>query len=98
MLAVGGPDGTIRLLDAANRREWARLPDPNQAGTSWITFSPDGAQLIATSNEARAVHVWDLRQTRRELTALGLDWQAPTYPPARSATPLRLVIIAAEQP
>jgi WD40 repeat protein len=90
VLALGGPDGSIRLFDAGTAREFVRLPDPRQAGTTWLAFSPDGARLVATSNDTRAAHVWDLRQTRRELAELGLDWEGPAYPTASLAGPLRL--------
>ena len=34
-----------------------------------------------------AVHVWDLRTIRRQLAAMGLDWDAPAYSDQDPADP-----------
>lgn len=51
------------------------------------TFTPDGARLIGVGN-GKGVHVWDLRLIRRHLAEMGLDWDAPPYPPIDSPSPL----------
>jgi hypothetical protein len=40
-------------------------------------LSPDDGQLAVTT-ENQLIHLWDLRQLRRGLGALGLDWGKPT--------------------
>ena len=44
-------------------------------------FGPDGTEFIAVSGDGTAWR-WDLRAMRRELKALGLDWDAPDFPAA----------------
>ena len=48
----------------------------------WLGFTPDGAKLVAISTYSRAIHVWDLREIRRNLAAMQLDWESPPYPAA----------------
>jgi tetratricopeptide (TPR) repeat protein len=38
---------------------------------------------VATTG--RAIQVWDLRAVRRQLAAMGLDWEMPPYPPEADA-------------
>jgi len=81
MLAVESGEGSIRLVDPNTGNEYARLEDPSQDRARHITFSPDGTQLIATNDDSRTIHVWDLRLIRRQLAERGLDWNLPPYPP-----------------
>ena len=81
ILAVESGAGSIRLLDPNTGSEYARLEDPNQDRARHITFSPDGTQLIATNDDSRSIHVWDLRLIRTQLAKLDLDWDLPAYPP-----------------
>jgi Anaphase-promoting complex, cyclosome, subunit 3 len=57
------------------------LDDPNQDLCYAPVFSPDGTKLIVV-NGGNGIHVWDLRLIRERLAELGLDWDAPVYPPA----------------
>jgi WD40 repeat protein len=89
LLAVETGNGVVRLVDPATGQDHARLEHPNQERASHIAFSPDGACLAITSEDASAIHVWDLRTIRRNLGAMGLDWAAPAFPdadPAESAS------------
>jgi tetratricopeptide (TPR) repeat protein len=56
--------------------------------------SPDGTQLIVTTNTSHCVHVWDLRLIRERLREMHLDWDLPPYPPAsrEKPPPLQLTI------
>jgi serine/threonine protein kinase/WD40 repeat protein len=95
ILAVETGDGVVRLVDPDTGREYARLEDPNQDRAVALTFSPDGSQLIASTHDSPAVHVWDLRAIRAELAQRGLDWDLPPYSPASNptdVTPLRLTV------
>ncbi len=76
LLAVETGYGVVRLVNPATGREYARLEDPNQDQANSIAFSPDGTQLVTTSNDSHSIHVWDLRTIREQLTKMGLDWAA----------------------
>src|SRR5437773_1735233 len=91
-------EGCFRLVTIATGRELARLEDPDRHGGrgAWLaaTFTPDGTRLVAPSRDG--LRVWDLRAIRRELAALGLDWDAPPYPPDDPAgPPVRLEVVGA---
>jgi WD40 repeat protein len=93
LLAVETGSGAIRLVNPDSGREYARLEDPNQDRAGRITFSPDGTQLVATSGDSQSIHVWDLRLIRARLVEMGLDWDVPSYPPAKPAAgPLRVEV------
>jgi WD40 repeat protein len=47
---------------------------PLPTGTLPLALSPDGRHL-AVSVDARRVQVWDLAEVRRQLRAIGLDWE-----------------------
>jgi WD40 repeat protein len=73
--------GRVRLVDPDSGREVATL----DAGTGSLAnffcmaFSPDGTHLAAGRDHM--IHLWDLRRIRAQLAGLGLDWDAPPYPP-----------------
>jgi serine/threonine protein kinase/WD40 repeat protein len=87
ILAVESGEGSIRLVDPATGNEYARLEDPNQDRARYIAFSPDGTQLIATNDDSRSIHAWDLRRIRQQLSDMGLDWDLPPYPPLELKDP-----------
>jgi len=86
MLAVVGPHGEIRLVHSETGRVLARLENPQQHAPYSVTFSADGTRLVVPTNEGLCVHLWDLREIRRQLAPLDLDWNGPEYP-APSAAP-----------
>jgi serine/threonine protein kinase/WD40 repeat protein len=93
VLAVHSGDGVIRLIDIARDLELARLEDPQQKVADLHLLSPDGTQLVVISFPGDSgLRTWNLRQLRRQLKELGLDWDAPEYPPEPPAMPLRLVV------
>jgi serine/threonine protein kinase/WD40 repeat protein len=73
--------GRVRLVDPETGREVATLDAG--AGVSGhffgLGFSPDGTYLAASRDHI--VHLWDLRSVREQLSDMGLDWNAPPYPP-----------------
>jgi WD40 repeat protein len=69
--------GIARIIDADTDKEYARLEDPDQQRTAHFTFTPDGAKLVCAMGEGCCVHIWDLHAIRRELAALGLNWDSP---------------------
>jgi hypothetical protein len=88
--------GAIRLVRPQDRTELTRLEVPGQTRLVQRCFAPDGTRLIAVGGEMHALHVWDLRAIRRRLAELGLDWDAPPYPPepapATVAPPLTVTV------
>ncbi len=79
----------------ATGREVARLEDPHQEVVTSRCFTPDGTRLFTTSLQSESIHAWDLRLIRRRLDELGLDWEAPPFPPESprpDPPPRRLVI------
>ena len=87
------PGGHVVLVDAATGRDLARIQGPSRENLRSTTFSPDGT-LFAGVADFRSIHVWDLRAVRRELAAIGLDWDLPPYPPApeTAAAPIKIEI------
>ena len=86
--------GRVRLVDPDSGREVATLDAGTGSSASFfcLAFSPDGTQLAAGRDHI--IHLWDLRRIREQLAALGLDWDAPPYPPAgpdRAPGPVVLV-------
>ena len=82
LLAADTAHGAVRLVDPDTGREYARLENPNQDRARFLSFSPDGTQLVATKGDSQSIHVWDLRAIRQQLAKMGLDWALPPYPPA----------------
>jgi WD40 repeat protein len=88
LAVLGQGNGIYRLVELATGRELARLEDPEQ-NTGAAAFTPDGTKLVVAARDG--LRVWDLRRIRAELAKLGLDWDAPAYPPApKAAVALKL--------
>ena len=82
LLAVRTKSGRVRLIDIRRGDDLAWFESPNQATGSVHIFTPDGTRLITVSRgKDGGILVWDLRAIRRQLKAMGLDWEAPDYPP-----------------
>jgi serine/threonine protein kinase/WD40 repeat protein len=84
MVAVEDTAGAIRLVATDTGAEVLRLEAPEQTRLRPRCFTPDGTRLLATGRDTQAVHIWDLREIRRGLDELGLDWdnsEWPAYPP-----------------
>lgn len=90
LLAVETGSGVIRLINPDNGKDYARLEDPHQDRANHARFAADGTQLTLTTQEGTAIHVWNLRSIRDQLSAMGLDWDLPPYPPADAFEPLTL--------
>jgi hypothetical protein len=80
LMALEIAPGIIHLKDAATDRTVATLEDPHGDRAGWMSFTPDGTQLVSTAPYAKAVHVWDLREIRQKLGDMGLDWDWPEIP------------------
>src|SRR5262249_13836713 len=86
ILAVCISPRQVRLLDVATARELASLTAPDSQRVFHLCFSPDGGQLAASCDN-QAIQVWDLRELRRHLAGMGLDWDAPALAPAKQPGP-----------
>jgi eukaryotic-like serine/threonine-protein kinase len=80
LMAIARTAYSVQLVNANNGEVLAELTSPNPHEVRRLCFSPDGGLLAVTGMEG--IHLWDLRQLRRELTTLGLDWSFPPYPPS----------------
>jgi eukaryotic-like serine/threonine-protein kinase len=101
LLAVEDAPGVIRLVETDTGREVVRLESPEQSRLSPQCFSPDGTRLLACGGDTGSLHVWDLRLLRQELAQLGLEWNAPAYPPRQpiiAAQPLRVEVLPGSPP
>jgi tetratricopeptide (TPR) repeat protein len=101
--AVGSSDGMIRLLAPNAEKEIARLPSPEAGFIAPSDFNPDGTLLLASGSDSGTLYIFDLRQIREQLAELGLDWDAPPYPPCKPEdvrpavdAPLEVELIDAE--
>jgi len=100
------PDGTLflwcdsvvlppKLISVQTEKVLATLEPPRDFGFVAGQFSPDGEKLLVGSGN-HTMHVWDIREIRRELAELGLDWDLPPYPPKdpRKARSVRVEVTA----
>jgi WD40 repeat protein len=82
LMAVEMAPAVIHLKEVATGRTVARLEDPHGDRANWLSFTPDGMQLVVEARYARAVHIWDLRAIRTRLKSMALDWDWPEFLPA----------------
>jgi tetratricopeptide (TPR) repeat protein len=80
LVVLAQTNGVYRLVELATGRELAQLEVPEQ-NTRQAVFAPDGTRLIVAGKNG--LGIWDLRRIRNELAKLGLDWDAPPYPPVQ---------------
>jgi serine/threonine protein kinase/WD40 repeat protein len=80
LVVLAQTNGIYRLVELATGRELAQFEDPEQTARP-AAFTPDASKLLVATKTGTAV--WDLRRIRTELAKLGLDWDAPAYPPAK---------------
>jgi tetratricopeptide (TPR) repeat protein len=98
LLVVRDSTRVIRLVDIESGLDLARLESPDLCNAGSAAFSLDGSQLVVTTIDGPAVHVWDLRAVRRRLAEMGLDWDAPAYPDVNPAVqsvppvPLKVIV------
>ncbi len=83
VIGLSALGATLRELRTGRKLGTLDLPDSPIIWHS--TFTPDGCRAILSSNERHAVYVWDLCQLNRELSDLGLGWDAPSIPLATPA-------------
>ena len=104
MMALEMAPGVIHLKETTSGRTVAKLEDPHGDVSTWMSFTPDGTQLVVVARYAGAIHRWDLRAIRERLKTMNLDWDWPEFPAARPMdslasnikSPPRLQIIGAK--
>ena len=87
MLAIVRSSSEVELVDA--NKGWEKivtLKSPDPAILSWLEFSTDGSQL-AVVTQAHVIYIWDLREIRRQLSGMNLDWELPPYPSSQARVP-----------
>jgi WD40 repeat protein len=96
---VHHPTCVIQLIDPATGREFATLEPPDPQDASGVCFSSDGSRL-AVACRTQVIQVWDLRLIRRQLKDVGLDWDLPSYEPAKydPSKPLHIEVLKAAPP
>jgi eukaryotic-like serine/threonine-protein kinase len=86
LMALEMEPAVIHIQEVATGRIVARLEDPHGDRAGWMTFTPDGTQLVVAAPYAKAIHVWDLRAIRERLKGMGLDWEWPAFRPIEPQT------------
>jgi serine/threonine protein kinase/WD40 repeat protein len=86
MLAICATSRLVRLIDVHTGLELVSLAASDERRVFSLCFSPDDTQLAVGCDGQ--IQIWDLRYVRRELSAMGLDWEATPYPPSSSSAPL----------
>jgi WD40 repeat protein len=81
ILATGGHDSMIRLLDAATGAEYCALPG-HERDVETVAFSPDGRNLVSGGHD-HTVRLWDLstRKTVAPWLAHGSEVYGTTFSP-----------------
>jgi WD40 repeat protein len=90
LLVAERGDGAVGLFSTVTGRTLAVLENPEQGRAGAAAFSPDGTRLVLSSRDHTTVDVWDLRELRKRLRELDLDWAADPYPPATQPADLSL--------
>jgi serine/threonine protein kinase/WD40 repeat protein len=82
VVAIGRSPTLVQLLDPRTGQTLANLATLDTRRIYHLCFNADGTRLAA-GRDNQVITVWDLRQIRNQLAAVGLDWELPPYPPAR---------------
>jgi WD40 repeat protein len=72
----------VELVDPVTGRGVARLELPDSRQVAGLGFSPDGG-LLAVTYRTNSIRIWDLKDLRRRLKNLDLDWDEPSSPSNR---------------
>jgi len=100
LMALEMSPGVIHLKEFTSGRTLAKFEDPQGDHSTWMSFTPDGTQLIVAARYASAIHRWDLRAIRARLKSMNLDWDWPEFPALSSERsfnkkrpPLRMQVV-----
>src|SRR5262249_22224098 len=78
IVALPSSRRAIQLVDPLTARQFAILEGPDAVSVGHIAFNENATQLAVTVDNQ--IQVWDLRELRRELAKIGLDYDLPAYP------------------
>jgi eukaryotic-like serine/threonine-protein kinase len=92
LLALQDEPGVVRLVVPDTGKEIARLTAPETIRLIPLCFTRDKRRLVCGCGETGSLHIFDLGLIRTELAAMGLDWNAPSYPAEGDATPSPLAV------
>jgi WD40 repeat protein len=102
LMALEMAPGLVHLKETTSGRTVAKLEDPHGDHSTWMSFTPDGTQLVVAARYAGSIHRWDLRAIRARLKTMNLDWDWPEFSASPVATsfprnqrPLRVQILGA---
>jgi serine/threonine protein kinase/WD40 repeat protein len=79
LMALEIAPGLIHLKEITSGRTVAKLEDPHGDHSTWMSFTPDGTQLVVAARYAGSIHRWDLRAIRARLKTMNLDWDWPEF-------------------
>ncbi|HEV3343121.1 MAG TPA: WD40 repeat domain-containing serine/threonine-protein kinase, partial [Pirellulales bacterium] len=92
LLALQDEPGVVRLVVPDTGKEVARLTAPETIRLNPICFTRDGRRLVCRVEEGESLSIFDLGLIRAQLAAMGLDWDAPSFPIGGDATPSPLTV------
>jgi serine/threonine protein kinase/WD40 repeat protein/Tfp pilus assembly protein PilF len=96
ILAIADSAQSLRLIDPDSAKEIATLSAPDPQVIWDLSFNRDGS-LLAAATVNHVIQLWDLREIRRQLATMGLDWDLQPYrPPSwknRATEPLHVTVI-----
>lgn len=85
MLALTDDLSRVRLVEPESGRDIAVLTVPQLTRLIPLFFTPDNGRLVTLGGETGALHIFDLREIREQLSSMGLDWDAPALPRASNS-------------
>ena len=74
LLATHNPSGRFVLRALPDGDEMILLTPPTSISIQHHQFSPDSARLLFMANNGQMFD-WDLREIRRQLASLSLNWE-----------------------
>jgi WD40 repeat protein len=86
IMAIVHSPTVVQLRETVTGQEIARLVTPDPQPIYTLRFSADGS-CLAAGRDNQVVTVWNLRQIRKQLADIGLDWDHSPYPSPRDLFP-----------
>ncbi len=87
LLALDDAPGIVRLVLPATGKEVAQLNAPEATHIIPYFFTRDLSRLVCWDSEDESLVIFDLGLIRRQLAAMGLDWDGPRCPAADAQLP-----------
>jgi eukaryotic-like serine/threonine-protein kinase len=88
VIAVGQPNGVMRLANPLTGEDWARITLPDQSSATVIAFSPDQRWMFTMAiDDQSSGHIWNLHAIREQLAARQLAWPSDVLRTAQQSPP-----------